>query len=161
MRRAERALTLLEVMAAVAILGIVYTYLARAATQGVLSEGESRQRMEASLAADAALAEIESQLAAGVPLERGISEVSGPRFDVTIEVTALEPSPELLEVVPDFGPGVPSLFGDGTPRDPGLLLQVLVRITWFDGVRERSIERVTFGFDAAAGAALLGGPGAS
>ena len=40
-RKAERALTLLEVMAAVAILGIVYTYLARAATEGILTASDS------------------------------------------------------------------------------------------------------------------------
>ena len=69
MRRAELALTLLEVMAAVALLVIVYTFLAKAATQGVRSEADSRRRMEASLLADATLAEIETRLALGETLQ--------------------------------------------------------------------------------------------
>ena len=74
MSRAERGLTLLEVLAAVALLGILYTALAATTSQGIWNEFESRQRLEASLLADEVLARIELDLRAGVPLERRVVE---------------------------------------------------------------------------------------
>ncbi len=62
MRRAERGLTLLEVLAAVAVLGLLYTVLASAAVQGLRSEGESRRRLEASLLMDEQLVQIRIRL---------------------------------------------------------------------------------------------------
>jgi prepilin-type N-terminal cleavage/methylation domain-containing protein len=64
----ERGFTLFEVMAAVLVLGMLYAVLANAAMQGLQSEGETRRRLQASLIADRALAEIETQLALGVIL---------------------------------------------------------------------------------------------
>ena len=72
-RRAELGLTLLEVMAAVALLGILYAYLAKAASQGILTAGDSRWRLEASMLADDELVKLERQMLEGAPLETGSS----------------------------------------------------------------------------------------
>ena len=54
-RRLEPArggFTLIEVLAAVALLGILYAVLARVAIEGLRAEGDSERRLEASLLAD-------------------------------------------------------------------------------------------------------------
>jgi len=163
--RSERGLTLLEVMAAVAILGLVYTVLARAGTQGILSEGRSRGLLEASLLADATLSEIESQLSYGFAPELGVTEQEVDDFLVTVEVSSWEPPPELAALITPAellpGESFPNLFGSGTQRDPGFVEEIAVRVTWSDGVGERSVERVTFGVDAAGAAASLAPPPAA
>ena len=63
--RNERGFTLLEVLAAVSLLIVLFIPLVRSAIDGLRSEGQSRRRMEASLLADNALAEIESGIAIG------------------------------------------------------------------------------------------------
>ena len=156
MRRAERALTLLEVMAAVALLGILYTFLAKAATQGVRSEADSRRRMEASLLADAALAEIETRLAAGETLQLERSEHENEGFRVSIEVTPFALPAELAGELAQTAPDAPSVFGAGGANAPNLLQRVEVRVVWDDGVFERSAGRVTFAFDSQAAQGLAG-----
>ena len=167
MRRAERALTLLEVLAAVALLGILYTFLARAATQGVRSEADSRRRMEASLLADATLAEIETQLAAGEALQLESTEIESENADfrVSVEVTPLERPAGLAGRLAKTAPGTPSAFGAGDADAPSLLQRVEVRVVWDDGIFERSAERLTFAFDTQEARALMDGvetpPGAA
>jgi prepilin-type N-terminal cleavage/methylation domain-containing protein len=156
MRRAERALTLLEVMAAVALLGIVFTYLAKAATQGVRSEADSKLRMEASLLADATLAEIETRLAAGEPLELELTEVEEEPFRVSVEVTPYE-LPVELAGDPETTAPPRSALGAAGADVPNLIQRVEVRVVWDDGIFERSAERVTFAFDTEAATALMGG----
>ena len=154
MRRAERALTLLEVMAAVALLGIVYTFLAKAATQGVRSEADSKRRMEASLLADAKLVEIEIQLAVGEALQRERTESEEEEFRVSVEVTPFELPAELAGELSETAPEAPSAFGAGGADAPNLVQRVEVRVVWDDGIFERSAERVTFAFDSEAAKAL-------
>ena len=156
MRRAERALTLLEVMAAVALLGILYTVLAKAATQGVRSEADSRRRMEASLLADATLAEIETLLAVGEALQLERTEIEEEEFHVSIEVTPFELPTELAGELSGTPPGAPSAFGAGETDAPSLVQRVEVRVVWDDGIFERSAKRVTFAFDTEAAQALTG-----
>ena len=163
MRRAERALTLLEVMAAVALLGILYTFLAKAATQGVRSEADSRRRMEASLLADATLAEIETRLAAGETLELELTEDEDEDkgFRVSVEVTPFELPAQLAGELLETGTGAPSVFGAGGADAPSLVQRVEVRVVWDDGIFERSAERVTFAFDTQAAQTLASGLEAS
>lgn len=151
-RRAELGLTLLEVMAAVALLGILYAYLAKAASQGILISGDSRWRLEASLVADEEMVALERQLLEGAPLEPGSSEAEQDRFRITREI---EPySLVLPEPAPEKAPGKAaageSLLGSGDPSDPGILRRVKIRVIWFDGIDEQSLERVTFAYDASA-----------
>ena len=165
MRRAERALTLLEVMAAVALLGIVYTFLAKAATQGIRSEADSRRRMEASLLADATLAELETRLAAGETLQPELTEEENEEFRISVEVTPFELAAELAGKLAGTAPEAPSGFGAAGANAPNLVQRVEVRVVWNDGIFERSAERVTFAFDTQAAQTLAGGlempPGAA
>jgi prepilin-type N-terminal cleavage/methylation domain-containing protein len=159
MRRPEHGLTLLEVMAAVALLGILYTYLAQAAIQGVHTAGQSRQRMEASLLVDEELARLETGLATGVALPDGVHEDEREDFVVVTEVTPF-PLPESI-TLPVPVPGSPtagdrpSLFGGRDANDPGLVRRIQIRVLWQDGIFERSVERTTFGYDKEATEALL------
>jgi prepilin-type N-terminal cleavage/methylation domain-containing protein len=157
MRRAERALTLLEVMAAVALLGILYTFLAKAAAQGVRSEADSRRRMEASLLADETLAEIETRLATGEALRLERTETESEGFRVSVEVTPFELPPGLAGALGEMDPSTPSVFGAGPAGAPSLLQRVEVRVVWDDGIFERSAERLTFAFDTQEAEALMGG----
>jgi prepilin-type N-terminal cleavage/methylation domain-containing protein len=157
MRRAERALTLLEVMAAVALLGIVYTFLAKAATQGVRSEADSRRRMEASLLADATLAEIETRLALGEALQLESTEEENEGFRVSVEVAPFDLAAELAGKLAGTAPEALSAFGPAGAEVPNLVQRVEVRVVWDDGIFERSAERVTFALDTQAAQALASG----
>ncbi len=113
--------------------------------------------MEASLLADATLAEIETRLAAGetLPLER--NEVEEEEFLVSIEVTPFElPAPLAGGLAGMEEPGMPGLFGAAGADAPSLVQRVEVRVVWDDGIFERSAERVTFAFDTEAAQALTG-----
>jgi len=152
-RRAERALTLLEVMAAVAILGIVYAYLSKAASQGILTAGESRWRLEASLLADQELADLERATRAGVPLEAGEQDRQVDDFTVIRRIEIWTLPQELLPAPEPDAEGSSLLEGSATT--PGILRRIQVVVQWFDGVHDQSIERVTFDYDASANPDLL------
>jgi prepilin-type N-terminal cleavage/methylation domain-containing protein len=149
-RRARRSgLTLLEVMAAVALMGLVYTALASKATQGVMSEGDSLRRFQASLLADELLAEIETAAALQQSPEPGSSEEESEDgiFTVTLDVTPWNvPLPEDDEDPRLQAANAENVLG-GSSQDPGVVLEVRVRIAWQDGIGERAIERVTFLLD--------------
>jgi prepilin-type N-terminal cleavage/methylation domain-containing protein len=92
------AFTLLEVMAAVLVLGLLYAVLAEAAIRGLRSEGVSRRRVEASLIADLALADIEEQIALGKPPRSGSEEESVDGYRVVRAVQPFDPTP-MLEAI--------------------------------------------------------------
>lgn len=155
-RRSERGLTLLEVLAAVALLGLVYTALASKATQGVMSESDSLRRFHASLLADQTLAEIETTAAMKETPELGKREEES-EDEIYLVTTEVSPWNVPLPPAPEGTPAATSgartsnaesiLGGSGT--DSGALLQVTVRVSWQDGIGERSVERVTFVLDSA------------
>ena len=149
--RASRGFTLLEVMAAVAILGLVYAVLARAATQGVMAEGESRRRMEAALLADERLAELETRLATGEILPDGTLEEELNEFRIAVGLEPLVLPEELLELVaPPADSGAQSLLGDANGRQPSVLRVLHVTVAWSEGLLERQVERITLVPDLAA-----------
>ena len=158
--------TLLEVLAAVAILGIAYITLGSTGIQGLQHEGEARRRLQASLIADAVIAEIESQLEAGVapPLGQDEREVDG--FTIAIEVTPFtidvpeeaEGSGQRLGNARSRLGGAdaqeqqpviegPSLLGGGKGPNVSPLRKIDARVVWTEGVGERSVSRTTFGLD--------------
>ena len=154
--------TLFEVLAAVAVLGILYTVLATKTSQGVWNEANARSRLEASLRADEILAELETGLAQGGAPERELREYEDGAFRVVTEVTdfALPGAP--LEAI--GGLEQAPVFGDASRREPSVAVRISVRVSWEDAGRERHVERVTFGLDrgvaqALAGAALVAGAG--
>jgi len=162
MRPSEGAFTLLEVMAAVAVVAIVFTTLARVASQGLQSEGTSHRRLEASLLADSVLADIEDGLAAGAAPEIGSSEEEADYFTVFVDVTAFD----LLSLIPtsdvdDDGAAAAepsfSLGGTGaTGVSETPLRQIEINIVWTEGLNEKSVGRTTYGIDRAAIESVLG-----
>ncbi len=167
--------TLLEVLAAVAILGIAYITLGSSGIQGLQHEGEARRRFQASLLADSVLSEIEAGLEAGAAPELGTDERAEGEFKIEVEV-----APFSIVVPEEDGAGGkrlgnarsrlggseaqapqpvipgPSLLGG--ERGPGAvspLRKVEVRITWNEGFGERSVSRTTFALDAEAARATL------
>jgi len=145
----QRGLTLLEVLAAVALMGLVYTALASKATQGVMSESDSLRRFHASLIADEKLAEMEIGGAMRLTPELGLTEgaTEDGIFLVSVEVTPWSvPVPEPPETSAAPAGNAEDLLS-GSEREPGALLQVRVRVAWRGAVGERSIERVTYVLD--------------
>ena len=157
MRGANRGFTLLEVLAAVALLGVLYTVLARVATQGLRAEGESRRRLEASLIADQELSRIESGLNEWTAPTVGRSKTESDPFEIHQNVTDYWPPfqpDDDSEPRPSDKP-LPTLFPAPNTRAPSAVRKIVIRVVWFEGAYEREVVRTTFGFDAASAAAKL------
>lgn len=119
MRTSDRGFTLLEVLAAVAILAILYTTLSTVAMRGLRSEGESRRMLEASLIADLQLSEFEADLEAGLIPEIGITQNDEEEgFTVVWDVSAYQPTAPAAAPATATG-GLPS----PSAQDPALLGQ--------------------------------------
>lgn len=153
------AFTLLEVLAALALLGLVFTALARSGNQGIVSEGKSRRRLEASLLADATLAEIELDLARGSLPEPGVTQEEVGEFRVEVESQPWELPAELQEVAAaDAGSEQQPVFADASSGATPLTREIAVRVAWDYGGEELSVERVTFAVDFAGAQAAAGTP---
>lgn len=183
MARAERSksgFTLLEVLAAVAVLAMVYTVLARVGIQGLRSEGDADRRIRASLVADDRLSLVEGQFLAGAAIPIGDTEENVDEFAVRVSVTPLEMQvPTVPEKLAErarervsstndlraAGPaaagaaakGQPagSLFGARSAGEPAPGRHVVVSVAWDDAGTEKEVRRETFGLDARAAAPLL------
>jgi len=161
-RPAQAGLTLLEVLGAVALLGILYTALAGSAIEGLRSEGESRRRLEASLLADDRLAEIELSLTSGVAPPIGTDEQEVDGFTVATEVRPFElpqwPEADAARAEPtslaakraaERAKDAPSLFAP--PRGataPAALLSLDVVVRWEEGIFKREVRRTTYAVDS-------------
>src|SRR5262245_58538708 len=161
-RDASAGLTLLEVLGAVALLGILYTALAGNAANGLRSEGESRRRLAASLLADDRLAEIELSLVSGTAPTVGTEEKEVEGFSVSTEVRPFqlparkeephaEPTSLAAKRAAERAKDAPSLFGPpGRPGATSPLLSIDVVVRWKDGIFEREVRRTTYAVDASA-----------
>lgn len=140
-------MSLLEVLAAIALLGIVFTQLSGSATFGVLSEGDSRRRLEASLVADSELAQIEISANAGAVPEIGVFEAERDGFEIEVD-TQPWALPDRLRDEREAHISVASeVFGNLTPGNEGLVREIHLSVAWFDGVNRRSVTRTTFVVD--------------
>jgi prepilin-type N-terminal cleavage/methylation domain-containing protein len=156
MRRSERGFTLLEVLAAVAIIGIVFSTLMRAQSEGLRSEGSSKRRLEASLLADEVLAEVEEQISTGAEMELGVEQRDEDPFTVEIEITAFDLDAAIpLPTVDSEGGAVRPAVGLAAV-DESPIRQVEVRVLWIEGFNEYAVSRTTFGIDPAAVQVALG-----
>lgn len=167
--RRAHGFTLLEVMAAVAVLGILTTVLVRVASQGMAAEGDARRRLEASLLADQVLLELETAWKSGQPLEMGRVEDEREGFAVVVDVAPLDPATfgfgAALEPPPEEGrrgggrreaeTGAPSLFSAAGPNQPAILGFVTVVVSWMEGAHEQAVTRTSFALDRQAAAPLL------
>jgi prepilin-type N-terminal cleavage/methylation domain-containing protein len=155
--------TLLEVMAAVAVLGIVYVVLARGAMQGLQIEGDAGRRLRASLLADRILNDLELELAAGSAPRVGESETSEEEFAVVVEVSPFDVASILPATEEGEASAAPTsskeLLAPSRRGGVPTLLSITVRVAWIEGVSEREVTRTSFAFDAEAAAPLLEGIG--
>lgn len=152
--RSGRGFTLFEVLAAVLVLGLVFTVLADVAMDGLRSEGTNRRRAEASLLADRRLAELEASLAGGPPLPLGRTEEEAPPYLVVIEVTPLDllgllppPDPDSAVPPPAEEAEVDSLLAV-TPTGESRIQQVTVTVEWEEVGQPYRVSRRTFAFDS-------------
>jgi prepilin-type N-terminal cleavage/methylation domain-containing protein len=162
--RRARGFTLLEVLAAVAVLAIVYTSLARAAMQGLANQGDASRRLRASLLADQALGELEAQLSIGSVPPVGESELASADedfaialevrpFDTLAGALAAAALPEAEERDREARDG----DGESSPLEllaaqPGgapPLLEIALRVRWLEGASEQEVTRTTFAADPA------------
>jgi prepilin-type N-terminal cleavage/methylation domain-containing protein len=149
-RAAKNGFTLVEVMAAVLVLGLLYTVLASAAMRGLRSEGIDRRRADAEMIADRELTEIETALASGAPLEDGLLEREQEPYKVTsdvepFDVLSLLPTPLHAEIVRDTDPKAASLLHD--ERGQSRVRRVSVVVEWNEAGEPDHVERTTFAFD--------------
>ena len=144
MKRRTDGFTLLEVLAAVAILGIWFVVLASVAIQGLRAEGTNERRIRASLLADTVLSEIELGLASGqVPEE--VEESERDDFLVGVEVVPLaELEAEVIEG------DLRGMLEAELPELNQALYAIDVQVSWLEAEDEQKLTRSTYGWDAAA-----------
>jgi prepilin-type N-terminal cleavage/methylation domain-containing protein len=157
-RRARSAtgFTLLEVLAAVAVLGFTIAMLARGAIQGMRYEGDASRRLAASLIADRALFELESTLAIGGLPELGHQErEENEEFRLSLDVAPLDPASLGIGHLFTAQPGEPGSPPAPARSDVPTLLLVTVQVAWTEGLVEQAVTRTTFAYDASAAAEAL------
>lgn len=139
---ARSGFTLLEVLAAVAILGIWFTVLASVAIQGQRSEGETERRMRASLLADQVLLDLELGFENGEFPEEP-DEYERDEFLVHVEATPIAEVdfPELDEsLLPLLETALVGVLDD--------VYMVRVDVSWVEGASDEKVTRVTYGWNA-------------
>jgi len=149
-RAAKNGFTLIEVMAAVLVLGLLYTVLASSAMRGLRSEGIDRRRAAAEMIADRELTTIETALASGAPLEDGLLEREEEPYKVSsdvepFDVLSLLPAPLHAEIVRDTDPKAVSLLHD--ERGQSRVRRISVVVEWDEAGEPDHVERTTFAFD--------------
>lgn len=147
---ARRGFTLFEVLAAVLILGLIYTVLADRAVRGLRSEGIDRRRTEAAALADARLVDLETLLASGAPLEPLQDETLEGDYRVYVEIlpedveALLPPPPEELAREPGED-AAPRLLVDD--QGESRLYRILVAVSWDESGQPQEVRRITWDFD--------------
>jgi prepilin-type N-terminal cleavage/methylation domain-containing protein len=151
--------TLLEVLASVAVLGILFTMLSSSSIQSLRKQGENYRRVHASLVADRYLAEIETNLENGVPPEEGGQEQieDGGEAEFTVRVQTL-PFDEYADVQvplpragadPDAASDLLQLIADDAEGLAEMLLTIRIEVRWKEGADEHLVVRSTYALDLA------------
>lgn len=162
--RRRGAFTLLEVLCAVAVLGIALTALARASVMGLRDEGETTRRAQASLLADRTIEGIEANMELGQAPELGTRENDQDDFHVKVKVAPFDaqaagllsaPAPPAGRPTRQAPPGPPQGLLAPSGSGPSPLLWVTVRVRWAEGIYDRNVARTTLLYDPTAASALL------
>lgn len=150
-RRTDCGFTLLEVLAAVAILGIWFVVLANVAIQGLRAEGENERRMRASLVADRVLADLELGFDVGELPPETDEELEEDEFTIRIESGPLA-GLELAEggASPEEDTNLMSLVEGDLAALSTDLYAIEVSVTWTEGVAEEVVRRTTYYWDSTA-----------
>jgi len=144
-RRSDAGFTLLEVLAAVALLGILYTTVAGVAIQGLRAEGIAQRKLEASLLADERLAQIELQIEEGALPGSGSDEEEQDIFLIETSVEPFEiPIPEPEEGEETMGSLLTPIPVGGSDAP---VRRIEIRVSWLEGEDEYAVERITYGYD--------------
>lgn len=146
--------SLIEVLAAVAVLAFVYIALSEYAMRGLGAEGEAQRRLHATTLADAKLAELEAQLLLDTPPAIGTQESDEDEFHIVIEVRAFSLELPVWAPKADAGNSPAATTADGPSflradegDDAPPLRQIRVRIEWPEGRALQTVSRTTLFFD--------------
>ena len=147
-RKDSCGFTLLEVLAAVAILAIWYMVMASIATQGLRAEGESQRRLRASLLADSILVDLESNQVLGIAPPVQTEEEEHGDFTVRTEVEpySLEFAGPSDGANPE-GRSEPALQKLVQTSGESLIRKIRVEVVWWEGSSERRVSRESFALD--------------
>jgi len=152
--------TLLEVLGAVAVLGIWYFVLAALATDGLLKEGQSLRKLRAGLIADRIVAELEAESLGGSKPELIDEEVQSEepgddiytiRKKIAAFTTYSAPTQSTQENEKngfDTSQPLPTLLGQNIPGFASHLYEISVSVIWTEGfMAEEAVHRTTYVFD--------------
>jgi len=153
--RRGRGFTLLEVLAAVAILAVWFILIAGTAMQGLRAEGISRRRLEAAMIADQAMAELQAASVDGIapPLTDEVTEQDDYTISVVVGAVAdpagRAPAPASPDPTREEGepPALLDLLAAEMPARLADLRRLDVRVAWLEGGLEMAVERTSFAFD--------------
>lgn len=158
-RSARGGFTLLEVLAAVAILSIWFIVIAGTSVQGLRAEGESRRRLEAGMIADRILADLEASTTDGSVPEPTQEVREEGNYLLTISVAPFLGS-DPSGGAPVGNPPAPGTAAAALPLDQLLATEMAersanlqrldVQVTWTEGDVEKSVTRTSFAFDLVA-----------
>jgi prepilin-type N-terminal cleavage/methylation domain-containing protein len=162
-----RGFTLIEVMAAVFILGLVVASISTMLVQSRRSDGYTRLRAQAAALADLEIAKIEEGLLRGAAPPLGASESGESPWIVSVEVTAFDPSALAPPAAEDDARGgaaaqAPegSWLASAAAQQQPPLREIRVRVSWegapvdVESGEPDAVERRTFAIDPAALEAL-------
>jgi type II secretory pathway pseudopilin PulG len=146
--------TLIEVMGAVLVLGLLFTWLASVAMVALRSEGTDRRRAEADLLADLSLSTIEALLSATGQLPAdGRTERDEDPYRVLIEIEPIDvlsllPAPLAKDLSQTIDPRAPSVLHD--ERGESRVRRVSVVVEWDEAGEPAQVERTTYAYDKSA-----------
>ena len=160
-RTVRAGFSLLEVLGAIAILGIWFAVIAELAMVGLRAEGRSHRMLLASLVADDVLSEIEIEMMSGRSPEVSSEEEERDGYTIRIDVEPYELELPAPEATPGDATGVGPATGPfehlrgSQPDAQSPILSIRIQVAWPEGHDEGSVTRYTFGTDLAAAAASL------
>lgn len=162
--RTDGGFTLLEVMAAVAILAIWLVMIVGTAMQGLRAEGMSHRRLEAALMADRYMAELEAQTVGGSVPEANREEIEEGIFTVVVSVGPFtlggpQARAEAAGVDEDSPPQLSQLISQEIPGQARHLRRLDVRVVWREAGAEKTVSRTGFAFDLTKAAEAYEGSG--